>query len=97
MKKKNDQQIPPVLSPRISAMLGKLPSRLLTANLIAIAVILAAIVAVAVLMPNPSPPTSSPTEHGAARTHTDFLIFLIPHFCCNFAALYVSAYTYPPH
>lgn len=53
MKKKNDQQIPPVLSPRISAMLGKLPRRLLTANLIAIAVILAAIVAIAVLMPYP--------------------------------------------
>lgn len=73
MKKKNDQQIPPVLSPRISAMLGKLPRRLLTANLIAIAVILAAIVAVAVLMPTPtatakpSPPTSSPAESFSSK------------------------------
>lgn len=74
MKKKNDQQIPPVLSPRISAMLGKLPRRLLTANLIAIAVILAAIVAIAgcptpTATAKPSPPTSSPADTAVpART-----------------------------
>lgn len=65
MKKKNDQQIPPVLSPRISAMLGKLPRRLLTANLIAIAVILAAIVAV--LMPYPHGHGESIASHLLSR------------------------------
>lgn len=67
MKKKNVQQIPPVLSPRISAMLGKLPSRLLTANLIAIVVILAVIVAVAVLMPYPHGHGESIASHLLSR------------------------------
>ena len=73
MKKKNDQQIPPVLSPRISAMLGKLPRRLLTANLIAIAVILAAIVAVAVLMPYPHGHGETIASHLLSRCHGSFI------------------------
>ena len=48
-------------------MLGKLPRRLLTANLIAIAVILAAIVAVAVLMPYPHGHGESIASHLISR------------------------------
>lgn len=50
---KSDKQIPPKLSPRITAMLGKLPRRLLATNLIVIIVILTVIIVIAILMPYP--------------------------------------------